>query len=78
MNQIKVGQLYQHYKGKTYKIIALARYSEEPNSIMVIYQGQYECPTFGANPIWARPIGMFSENIFKDGKEQIRFKKISD
>lgn len=78
MNQIQIGETYQHYKGKTYKIIALARHSEDPNLIMVIYQAQYNCPTFGSNPIWARPIEMFAENVFSNGKEQPRFQKIDN
>jgi len=73
---IQVGQTYQHYKGKIYKIIALAHYSENPSEILVIYQAQYDCPTFGKNPIWARPISMFQEMIFKNGQEQPRFTRV--
>ena len=78
INQIQAGQLYQHYKGRIYKIIALARHSEDSHSIMVIYQAQYVCDTFGPNPIWARPVEMFRDIVFKDGKKQKRFNKISD
>lgn len=78
MDKIEIGEIYQHYKGKSYKIIALARHSEDPNSILVIYQGQYICPTFGPNPTWARPYEMFVETIFNSGKEQPRFKKNSN
>ncbi|MDR3646754.1 MAG: DUF1653 domain-containing protein [Candidatus Babeliales bacterium] len=75
---VKVGEIYKHYKGKSYKIISVARNTENIEEVLVVYQAMYNCPTFGANPIWARPIGMFTENVFKDGKDQPRFQKISN
>lgn len=75
--EIKVGKIYQHYSGKKYKIIAIAHDSENPSLIRVIYQGLYDCPTFGPNPIWDRPYNMFAEMVIIAGKEQFRFIEVS-
>lgn len=77
-NEIMNGKVYRHYKGKLYKVIAMGRDSEDPSIKLVIYQGLYNCPTFGQNPIWCRTYSMFIENVFIDGKEQPRFKEIDD
>lgn len=53
---MKLG-LYQHYKGKIYKVIAEAKHSETLEDF-VIYQTQYS-----KKQIWARPKKMFLEKI---------------
>ena len=79
-NEIKsvvlIGSTYEHYSGKKYKIISLAHHSENPEEVFVVYEGLYDCPSFGKNPVWARPIKMFTENVTINGKEQPRFKKL--
>jgi len=77
INNIKIGSIYEHYSGKKYKIINLARFSEKPDQIFVIYQGLYDCPTFGKNPVWARPISMFSEDVIIEGQTKPRFREIN-
>ena len=37
MQEIKAGNIYRHYKGNVYKIIALAKHSETEED-MVVYQ----------------------------------------
>lgn len=74
---VEVGKLYKHYTGKIYKILSIAHYSENPESLMVVYQGLYNCPTFGKNPIWCRPYTMFTEVIEINGKFQPRFSEVS-
>lgn len=74
--EIVVGKIYEHYSGKQYKVIAIAHDSEDPSMLRVIYQGLYDCPTFGPNPIWDRPYTMFAENVVIAGKEQPRFKDV--
>lgn len=74
--EIKPDEIYKHYKGKSYKIITLARHSEDPNLILVIYQGLYDCTTFGSKPIWARPLDMFLDDVIIDDVKQPRFKKV--
>lgn len=60
---IEVGKIYKHYSGTLYKVIAIAHDSEDPSVMRVIYQGLYDCPTFGSNPVWDRPYTMFAENV---------------
>ncbi len=73
---IHVGRTYKHYSGKLYKVIAIAHDSEDPACLRVIYQGLYDCPTFGPNPVWDRPYTMFAENVVIKGKEQPRFEEV--
>jgi hypothetical protein len=75
MDNVIVGAEYVHYKGNHYKVIALAHDSEDPKKIFVIYQGLYDCPEFGKNPTWVRPIESFSEMVKVNEKEVPRFKK---
>lgn len=77
MNDIKIGAIYEHYKGKKYKIVNLARFSENPDEVFVIYQGLYDCPKFGNNPVWARPMKMFDETVVIEGQKKSRFKLIN-
>ncbi len=76
MREIKVGNLYKHYSGKLYRVIAIAHDSEDPALMRVIYQGLYDCPTFGPNPVWDRPYEMFAQNVTINGKEQPRFQDV--
>lgn len=64
------GAIYEHYKGKRYKILCIGRNSETLEE-SVVYQAQY-----GDNDVWIRPLNMFLENIDLDGKVQPRFKRI--
>jgi hypothetical protein len=73
---IKVNALYKHYSGKLYKVIAIAHDSEDPSLLRVIYQGLYDCPTFGLNPVWDRPYTMFAEHVVINGVEQPRFTEV--
>jgi cyclomaltodextrinase len=66
---------YRHYKGKNYKILCLGTNTETLEK-EVVYQGLYDDPQFGKNPIWVRPLSMFCETIIIDGKEVPRFTKI--
>jgi hypothetical protein len=72
-DEIKIGSIYRHYKGNQYKVIAIARDTEDTTKLHVIYQGLYTCPTFGANPIWARPYSMFIEPVTINGILRPRF-----
>lgn len=64
--------IYQHYNGKYYQVIGVARHSEtlEP---MVIYQALYD--GYG---LWARPATMFEEKVSIDGQERPRFMFIAE
>lgn len=69
---IEPGQVYRHYKGHTYTIIALAKHSETLADL-VIYQNREE-----PQKIWARPIKMFSEEVSIEGKTVFRFTLLTD
>ena len=40
---------------------------------MVIYQGMYDSPEFGKNPVWVRAKKEFLEYVEVDGKKVKRF-----
>ena len=64
MQKILVGKIYKHYKGNSYKIIAIAKHSESLED-MIIYQSVND----GA--VWARPKSMWNEIV--DEKGTLRF-----
>lgn len=72
MNDIVIGGIYEHYKGKQYKVIALGRDSNTLEDV-VIYEGQYDSEEFGTRPIWVRPVAEFIEQVVVGGVEQPRF-----
>lgn len=68
---LKLG-IYQHFKGNRYKVLGVVRHSETLEEL-VLYQ-----PLYGEGGLWVRPLGMFLENVEKDGYKGPRFKYISD
>jgi hypothetical protein len=73
--EVKLGK-YQHFKGKFYKVIGIAKNSENPNEEFVVYKALYDSEEFGNNSLWARPKQMFLETVNINGKEVPRFKFI--
>lgn len=73
-NDLIIGGVYQHYKGKNYIVRDLARHSETMEWL-VVYECLYENE---AAKIWVRPLDMFTENITLEGKSVLRFKYIGD
>ncbi len=72
--KVKVGGVYKHFKGTEYKVLTIARDSEDVHTILVIYQ---ELNLIGTtDKVWARPIDMFIEEITRDGKPFQRFELI--
>ena len=74
VNDLKIGGLYQHYKGKNYIVHNIVRHSESLEW-MVFYECLYENP---AGKLWVRPMGMFLETVEVEGKTVPRFKYIGD
>jgi hypothetical protein len=64
------GDIYEHYSGKRYRIVGVARHSETLEEY-VTYQALY-----GTQDIWIRPLSMFVEMVVKDGIEMPRFKRL--
>jgi hypothetical protein len=65
-SEIKVGQVYQHYKGNHYRILALGKHSESGEEL-VTYQRQED------DHVYSRPKNMFFDEIEKDGIKTTRF-----
>jgi hypothetical protein len=62
---------YRHYKGGEYRVVGLARHSEnlEP---LVVYEALY-----GAGGLWVRPAAMFTETIVAaNGQRVPRFARV--
>lgn len=74
-NRIKVGHVYQHFKGNKYIVLDIVNYSEDENEKMVIYQALY-----GKREKWARPLLMFSSEVdhekYPKIKQKYRFQEI--
>ena len=69
MDTVKVGEVYRHFKGNTYKIIAVAKDCEDLKDI-VVYQNVDKLD------IWTRPLDNFCETVTRDGKTFKRFERI--
>ena len=67
---VVIGGIYEHYKGKKYKVIGVAKHSETLEKL-VVYQALY-----GNKEIWVRPYEMFCERIRKNEEEISRFKYV--
>ncbi len=64
--------IYEHYKGKQYKVIGVAKHSESLEDL-VVYEALYENEVA---KLWVRPLAMFLETIDIDGQTVPRFKKV--
>lgn len=66
---IKLGK-YRYYKGNVYEVIGMAKHSETLEEL-VVYRALY-----GERELWARPVGMFEENVEINGNTVPRFEYI--
>ena len=67
---VEIGAKYRHFKGREYEVIAVAKDSENLET-MVVYKALY-----GDEQVWVRPQKMFEETIERDGVVMKRFEKI--
>lgn len=74
MKKVKFGK-YQHYKGKFYEVISIARHSETLEEL-VVHKALYDSKKFGRNVLWVRPKKIFCEKVIVSGKKVPRFKFI--
>ena len=74
--EIKIGQIYRHFKGNLYKVIGIATYSET-NEKVVVYEAQY-----GTKELYVRPYSMFAEKLdtekYPNAKQEYRFELVSE
>lgn len=74
MNDVVIGGIYKHHKGKLYKVLGLATHSETLEEY-VYYECLYDNPN---GRYWIRPKKMFVGLIEKDGKKVRRFALVED
>ncbi len=74
VGEIKVGSIYQHYKGMNYRVLQIAKHSETLEWY-VVYECLYDNPEAS---IWIRPLSMFAETVEIKGELIPRFKYIGD
>lgn len=74
MRNVEIGRRYKHFKGKNYKVIAIA-YHSETGEKLVIYNQLYE-----PYQTYARPYSMFisevDKNKYPNIKQKYRFQEI--
>ena len=74
--EIKIGQIYRHFKGNLYKVIGLATNSETSEKV-VVYEAQY-----GTKELYVRPYVMFAEKLdtekYPNAKQDYRFELVSE
>ena len=73
--ELKIWAMYQHFKGKQYKVLAIAEHTETSENL-VIYQALY-----GEGKIYARPYQMFLEEVdhekYPESTQKRRFQEIT-
>jgi hypothetical protein len=74
--KVPKGALFEHYKGKKYQVLGVARHTETLK-MCVVYQALYDSPQFGDYAVWVRPLEMFLETVVVEGKEIPRFRLIT-
>jgi len=67
--QVQVGAVYMHYKGKRYQVTGLA-IQEADDQVCVIYQALY-----GQQLTFTRPLSNWIQTVEQDGKQAPRFAK---
>ena len=63
---------YRHYKGREYRVLGVARHSENEEEL-VVYQ-----PLYGERGLWVRPLAMFIESVETPQGMQPRFLRVSE
>ena len=67
---VKINEIYKHYKGNFYKVLNVAQHTETLETL-VIYQD-----VDNNDKIWARPISMWNDDVLVNDKFVKRFSLI--
>lgn len=73
MPKLQTG-VYQHYKGKKYLVLGIAKHSETLEDL-VVYLSLYDNELAS---LWVRPLTIFREVVEVDGQNMPRFSKIEE
>jgi hypothetical protein len=65
--------IYEHYKGKKYLVLGVARHTETGES-MVVYVPLYELPGGNGVQMAVRPLTMFTEQVLVGDEPRPRFR----
>lgn len=65
--------VYEHYKGKKYLVLGVARHTET-GEMMAVYVPLYELPENGGVQMAARPLEMFTGLVEAGGEPRPRFR----
>ncbi len=68
MREVRTGEIYRHFKGNLYQIVAVARHSET-NENYVVYLALY-----GDMQVWVRPYDMFVGEVDHEKYPQVKQK----
>lgn len=66
--------IYKHYKGGVYKVLGVAKSSED-YSDLVVYEALYDN---SMSKLWVRPLEDFLAEVEVEGKKVKRFEFIED
>lgn len=72
MQDLVIGGLYEHYKGKQYRVHGIVRHSESLDE-HVLYEALYENEL---GRMWVRPKKMFLEEVEAQGETRPRFRYV--
>jgi len=65
--------VYEHYKGKKYLVLGVARHTET-GELMAVYVPLYELPENGGAQMAVRPLEMFTGQVEAGGEPKPRFR----
>ena len=66
---------HRHYKGNFYEVLGVVIHSEHLEEL-VLYRALYGSEEFAAGTLWVRPLAMFAEKVWVEGREVDRFERV--
>src|SRR5690349_12401774 len=69
--ELVLGGTYEHYKGKQYKVLHVAKHTETEDDLVIYH------PVVAETQLWARPLSMFLEDVNSEAKMVPRFSLVN-